>query len=156
MRMGAELPQDGELPGRTTGYWVLRQTSNPFPSPAPQFGQCERMESSVITGLNAARLSYSKNCAIRVQQCRQANELGGHVRWQLSASFPNATTRCHSVRCCLVPLRSVKRSVVASEKFATFCPDGSARTSGSRPRFPTTIALLIDMTLTSNSFRCLI
>src|SRR5271156_3959670 len=77
-------------------------------------------------------------------------------RWQVSASGPNATTRCHSVRCCLVPLRSVKRSVVASEKFATFCPDGSARTSGSRPRFPTTIALLIDMTLTSNSFRCLI
>src|SRR5208282_222088 len=68
MRMGAELPQDGELPARTTGYWVLGRTSNPFPSPAPQFGQCEKMESSVITGLNAARLSCSNNCAIRVQQ----------------------------------------------------------------------------------------
>jgi hypothetical protein len=66
--MGAELPQDGELPGRTTGYWILRQASNPFPSPAPQFGQCEKMESSVITGLNAARLNCSNNCAIRAQQ----------------------------------------------------------------------------------------
>jgi hypothetical protein len=28
--MGGELPQVGELPVRTTGYWVLRQTSNPF------------------------------------------------------------------------------------------------------------------------------
>ena len=50
-----------------TGYLVLRQTSNPFPSPAPQFGQCETMESSVITGLNAARLNCSNNCAIRVR-----------------------------------------------------------------------------------------
>src|SRR5271168_3839976 len=68
-------------------------------------------------------------------------------RWQVSASGPNATTRCHSVRCCLVPLRSVKRSVVANEKFATFCPElGRVRITGLAPRLLITITLLTDMT----------
>jgi hypothetical protein len=56
MKMGAELPQDGELPGRTTGYWARRQTSSLFPLQAPQFGQCGKMEGFLITGLNGAPL----------------------------------------------------------------------------------------------------
>src|SRR5260370_25268749 len=66
--MGVELPQDGELPGRTTGYSVLQQTSGRFYLQAPQCGQCEKMASSLITGSNAARLSCSSNCGIRVQR----------------------------------------------------------------------------------------
>jgi hypothetical protein len=50
------------------------------------------------------------------------------------------------VRSCFAPLRSVNRSVVANEKFATFCPDGRARMSGLAPRLPITITLLTDMT----------
>src|SRR5260370_30941453 len=67
-------------------------------------------------------------------------------RSHVSASPPNATIRCQSVRSCFAPLRSVNRSVVANEKFATFCPDGSARMSGLAPRLPITITLLTDMT----------
>lgn len=48
------------------------------------------------------------------------------------------------MRCCIAPLRSVKRSVVASEKFATFCPEFCrGRTNGSALRLPITITLLI-------------
>src|SRR2546426_343032 len=44
-----------------------RQINSQFLSSVPQFWQCEKMESSVITGLNAARLSCSSNCASRVR-----------------------------------------------------------------------------------------
>jgi hypothetical protein len=39
--------------------------------------------------------------------------------------------------------------VVANEKFATFCPEGSARMSGLAPRLPITITLLIAIAITS-------
>src|SRR5260370_41003775 len=61
----------------------------------------------------------------------------------VSASFPKATIRCHSVRSSRAPLRSVKRSVVANEKFATLLPEGRERVCGSPPRFPINVALLI-------------
>src|SRR5713226_4426313 len=68
----------------------------------------------------------------------------------VSASFPKATTRNHSVRSCLAPLRSVKRSVLATEKFATFCPAlGRERTTGSAPRLPITITLLTAIFISS-------
>src|SRR5713226_9488152 len=74
--------------------------------------------------------------------CRPLLKNRSHV----SASFPKATTRNHSVRSCFAPLRSVNRSVVANEKFATFCPDGRARMLGLAPRLPITITLLTAMT----------
>jgi hypothetical protein len=45
-----------------------------------------------------------------------------------------------------------KPPVVASEKFATFCPDGRARISGLAPRLPIAIALLSAIFVTSISF----
>ena len=62
---GSRVASDGELPGTTTVY-------NPFPSPAPQFGQCEKMERSIITGLNAARWNCSNNCVIRIDKMQPA------------------------------------------------------------------------------------
>src|SRR5216683_6272219 len=83
-----------------------------------------------------------------MKTCRPLLRNRSHV----SASRPNATIQCQSVRSCFAPLRSVKRSVVASEKFATFCPDGSARISGLAPRLPITITLLIAIAVTSIAF----
>src|SRR6267143_6892443 len=61
---------------------------------------------------------------------------------QFSAVFPHTTTRCHSVRSCFWPDLSVHASFVATVKFATACPLGVYRTSGSRPRLPTRMTLL--------------
>src|SRR4051794_3897687 len=51
---------------------------------------------------------------------------------------------CHSVRSCLSPFLSVKRSSVASENFATLVPLGIERISGSLPRRPTRMTLFTD------------
>src|SRR5882724_3323342 len=61
---------------------------------------------------------------------------------QFSAVFPHTTTRCHSVRSCFWPDLSVHASFVATVKFATACPLGVYRTSGSRPRLPIRMTLL--------------
>src|SRR6266850_141058 len=61
---------------------------------------------------------------------------------QFSAALPHPTTRCHSVRSCFRPALSVQASLVATVKFATACPLGVYRTSGSRPRLPTRMTLL--------------
>src|SRR6266404_4437156 len=61
---------------------------------------------------------------------------------QFSADLPQTTTRCHSVRSCFWPALSVHASLVATVKFATACPLGVYRTSGSRPRLPTRMTLL--------------
>src|SRR6266850_7116493 len=61
---------------------------------------------------------------------------------QFSADLPQTTTRCHSVRSCFWPALSVQASLVATVKFATACPLGVYRTSGSRPRLPTRMTLL--------------
>src|SRR6267154_1836491 len=42
---------------------------------------------------------------------------------------------------CHAPFLSLKRRLVATEKLHTWMPDGSARISGSRVRFPITKAL---------------
>src|SRR5258708_13613422 len=77
-----------------------------------------------------------------MKTCRPLLRNRSHV----SASRPNVTIQCQSVRSCFAPVRSVNRSVVANEKFATFCPDGSARILGLAPRLPITLTLLTDMT----------
>src|SRR6267378_2615227 len=61
---------------------------------------------------------------------------------QFSAALPHTTTRCHSVRSCFWPALSVQASLVATVKFATACPLGVYRTSGSRPRLPIRMTLL--------------
>src|SRR2546425_7311100 len=61
---------------------------------------------------------------------------------QFSAVFPHPTTRCHSVRSRFWPDLSVHASFVATVKFATACPLGVYRTSGSRPRLPIRMTLL--------------
>src|SRR6267142_1618199 len=61
---------------------------------------------------------------------------------QFSAALPHTTPRCHSVRSCFWPALSVQASLVATVKFATACPLGVYRTSGSRPRLPTRMTLL--------------
>src|SRR6267378_4183115 len=61
---------------------------------------------------------------------------------QFSADLPQTTMRCHSVRSCFWPALSVHASLVATVKFATACPPGVYRTSGSRPRLPTRMTLL--------------
>src|SRR6266478_2120533 len=48
---------------------------------------------------------------------------------------------CHSVRSCHWPSLSLKRSLVASENFATGLPCGVYLISGSLPRFPTRMTL---------------
>src|SRR3989441_7010534 len=68
---------------------------------------------------------------------------------QFSAVFPHTTTRCHSVRSCFWPDLSVHASFVATVKFATACPLGVYRTSGSRPRLPTRMTLLTPAMLAS-------
>src|SRR5512142_2298204 len=50
---------------------------------------------------------------------------------------------CHSVRSCFSPLRSVKRSSVAMVNLVTVVPLGVERTSGSFPRRPIRMTLLI-------------
>src|SRR5437763_7374740 len=50
--------------------------------------------------------------------------------------------RCHSVRSCFCPCLSVQFSLVAMVKFATACPLGVYRTSGSLPRLPIRMTLL--------------
>src|SRR5947209_20338278 len=50
---------------------------------------------------------------------------------------------CHSVRSCFSPLLSVKRSSVARVNLVTVWPPGVERTSGSFPRRPTRMTLLI-------------
>src|SRR5205823_13296991 len=50
--------------------------------------------------------------------------------------------RCHSVRSCFCPCLSVQFSLVAMVKFATACPLGVYRTSGSLPRLPMRMTLL--------------
>src|SRR2546428_2912132 len=62
---------------------------------------------------------------------------------QISASLPQATMLCHSVRSCFSPLRSVKRSSVASVNLATLVPCGVDRISGSLPRRPIKMTLLM-------------
>src|ERR1700704_3252324 len=61
---------------------------------------------------------------------------------QFSADLPQTTMRGHSVRSCFWPALSVHASLVATVKFATACPPGVYRTSGSRPRLPTRMTLL--------------
>src|SRR5207253_4810353 len=68
---------------------------------------------------------------------------------QFSAVFPHTTTRCHSVRSCFWPDLSVQASFVATVKFATACPLGVYRTSGSRPRLPIRMTLLTPAMLAS-------
>ena len=53
------------------------------------------------------------------------------------------TTRCHSVCSFFCPVfLSFQVSVVATEIDATAVPPGVKRSSASRPRFPTIVALL--------------
>src|SRR5581483_1301144 len=65
-----------------------------------------------------------------------------------SASLPNSTTRCHSVRSTFSPESlSFQASEVAREIFATACPCGLYRISGSFPTYPTIMTLLIPLAM---------
>src|ERR1700736_5957009 len=61
----------------------------------------------------------------------------------ISARRCQSTTLCHSVRSCHSPLLSLKRSLVASVILATGVPLGVYLTSGSLPRLPMRITLLM-------------
>src|SRR5438034_3094827 len=65
----------------------------------------------------------------------------------MSASFPQATIECHSVFSWRWPSWPVQLREVASLKFATRCPPGVVRTSGSEPRFPTRMTLFTPATM---------
>src|SRR5436190_19574580 len=60
---------------------------------------------------------------------------------------------CHSVRSCFSPLLSVKRSSVAMLNFTTLVPPGVERISGSFPRRPTRITLLIMVRFSKSNFK---
>src|ERR1043165_1030814 len=62
----------------------------------------------------------------------------------ISPSRPNMATLCHSVRSLFSPdCLSFQFSLVATRMFATVIPEGMARVSGSAPRLPIRITLLI-------------
>src|SRR6185436_18605868 len=65
----------------------------------------------------------------------------------MSASFPHATIECHSVFSWRCPSCPVQLRDVANLKFATRCPPGVVRTSGSEPRFPTRMTLFTPATM---------
>src|SRR5581483_8010847 len=60
---------------------------------------------------------------------------------------------CHSVRSCFSPFLSVKRSSVAMVNFATLLPFGVERISGSLPRRPTRMTLLIIVRFSDLQFK---
>src|SRR6516164_8412672 len=61
-----------------------------------------------------------------------------------SARRPKSATRCHSVRSCCSPVcLSRQLSLVAIRRFATVVPEGIARVSGSAPRLPMRMTLLM-------------
>src|SRR6516165_8060867 len=61
-----------------------------------------------------------------------------------SARRPKSATRCHSVRSCCSPVcLSRQLSLVAMRRLATVVPDGMARVSGSAPRLPMRMTLLM-------------
>src|SRR3954471_16948769 len=62
----------------------------------------------------------------------------------ISPRRPNMATLCHSVRSLFSPdCLSFQFSLVATLMFATVMPEGIARVSGSAPRLPIRITLLI-------------
>src|SRR5207342_252018 len=61
----------------------------------------------------------------------------------ISASFPKNFTRCHSVFSWLVPSRSLRTVVVARRTEVTAIPPWVYLVSGSSPRLPTRITLLM-------------
>src|ERR1700754_2809025 len=62
----------------------------------------------------------------------------------ISASLPNSFTRCHSVRSCFSPeALSVQASDVAMRRLVMAVPLPVYRVSGSAPRLPTIMTLLI-------------
>src|SRR5215469_12512391 len=62
----------------------------------------------------------------------------------ISARRPKSATRCHSVRSCCSPVcLSRQLSLVATRRLATVVPDGIARVSGSAPRLPMRMTLLM-------------
>ena len=66
----------------------------------------------------------------------------------ISARRPLNTTRCHSVASRISPVcLSFHLSVVAMVTLATWSPLGKVRISGSRPRLPTMMTLLMDAML---------
>src|SRR5712671_841017 len=65
----------------------------------------------------------------------------------MSASLAHATIECHSVFSCFCPSFPVHCLEVASRKFATRCPPGVVRSSGSDPRLPTRMTLFTPATV---------
>src|SRR3954471_6925802 len=62
----------------------------------------------------------------------------------ISPRRPNMATLCHSVRSLFSPdCLSFQFSLVATRMLATVIPDGMARVSGSAPRLPIKMTLLI-------------
>src|SRR5690606_11880361 len=60
-------------------------------------------------------------------------------------SLPNSLTRCHSVFSCWLPSRSLRTLVVAKDSVVMAMPPCVYLTSGSLPRLPTRITLLIPL-----------
>src|SRR6185295_17611266 len=68
----------------------------------------------------------------------------------ISPRRPNMATLCHSVRSLFSPdCLSFQFSLVATRMFATVIPDGMARVSGSAPRLPIRMTLLIPRAMRS-------
>src|SRR3954471_23288595 len=94
---------------------------------------------SVVNCLAPSLLVHSRVC--RRPSTYTERPLEGYSP-QFSAALPHTTPRGHSARSCFCPALSVQASLVATVKFATACPLGVYRTSGSRPRLPIRMTLL--------------
>src|SRR5688500_1634693 len=75
----------------------------------------------------------------------------------ISPRRPNMATLCHSVRSLFSPdCLSFQLSLVATRMFATVMPEGMARVSGSAPRLPIKMTLLIPRAMTNALHRKLL
>src|SRR6266853_5107400 len=139
---GSSNPGGGPPPISSDGVLAAREEPRPAPRSPPA------RKTTPPTGLATISVVYclAPSLLVHSRVCRRPST----KTWrpleryspQFSAALPHTTTRCHSVRSCFWPALSVHASLVATVKFATACPPGVYRTSGSRPRLPTRMTLL--------------
>src|SRR6267378_2187829 len=139
---GSSKPGGGPLPISSDGVVAPREEPRPAPRSPPARKTTPPTGLATISVVNClapSLLVHSRVC--RRPSTKTWRPLERYSP-QFSAALPHTTTRCHSVRSCFWPALSVHASLVATVKFATACPLGVYRTSGSRPRLPTRMTLL--------------
>src|SRR5438270_105399 len=146
---GLEGAPAGEVSSMGGGWAKSSDCAPPAerPAPRPPRSPPERKitpptgfaTTSVVYCLAPSLLVHSRVCSRpSTYTCRPLERYSPHS----SAGLPQTTMRCHSVRSCFCPCLSVQFSLVAMVKFATACPLGVYRTSGSLPRLPMRMTLL--------------